>query len=197
MGLFNKKKKQETNENAAPKGNDELKADISKAYDELISGSGEKEVTEEAPKVSEGFNPDMELLKMKIADFKDKKSQEALFEVLKLLPKKLFILPAVSNMKEPMENVGGQMKLKQGAELNPALLTSQDKKLFLPIFTDEKAMTQKSPAGIVLKLSFEQCLTVVMNEQNPVEAIVINPFSENMILGNDLLKQAFKKVEKR
>lgn len=195
MGLFNKKKNQGASVENSRKLNDELKDDISKAYDELVSGDV-KEENAEIPETEGGVKPDMELLKAKILEFKEKKSQEALFDVLKLLPQKVFMLPTVSNMEQPFEQIDGKMKPKEGAEFNPALLTAPDKKLFLPVFTDEKAMTQKSPSGVVLNSSFEQCMGIVMNEQNTVSGIVINPFSENMILGEDLLKTAFKKVEK-
>lgn len=195
MGLFKKKIKNEIKNDTTAERNDELKDDISKAYDELVSG-GEAEPQKSSEPQVKGLNFEMELVKSKIDEFKDKKSQEALFDLLKLLPGKEFLLPSVSNVKEPFENVDGQMKLKKGAVLNPALLTAQDKKIFLPIFTDEKSMTQKSPSGVVLKFRFEQCIDIVMNKENPVGAIVINPFSEDMILGDDLLKMAFKKVEK-
>ena len=75
-------------------------------------------------------------------------------------------------------------------------MTSTDKKVFLPIFTDEESMVQKSPSGVLLKLNFEQCVTVVYDEKNPVEAVVINPFTENMIIGIDLLKMVFKEKKK-
>ena len=62
--------------------------------------------------------------------------------------------------------------------------------------TDEESMVQKSPSGVLLKLNFEQCVTVVYDEKNPVEAVVINPFTENMIIGIDLLKMVFKEKKK-
>ncbi len=196
MGIF-KKKKQDNPQTDAPKEqNDVLKDDISKAYDELISGDNEPADEPREPMGEQNINLEMEILKSKIDDFKDKKTQESLFEVLKLLPGKEFLAPSVSNMKEPFENVDGQMKLKKDAVLNPALLTAQDKKIFLPLFTDEKAMTQKSPSGVILRFKFDQCLEIAANEDNPVSAIVINPFSENMILGEELIKTAFKRVEK-
>ncbi len=196
MGIFKKKEKQETRNNTVTE-NKELKDDISKAYDELVASVNNEasEETKEAQKEN-SLNLEMELLKSKIGEFKEKKTQESLFDVLKMLPGKEFLLPSVSNVKEPFENVDGKMQLKNGAVLNPALLTAQDKKIFLPIFTDEKSMTQKSPSGIVLRFRFEQCIEIVMNKENPVGAMVINPFSENMILGEDLLKMAFKKTEK-
>ncbi len=196
MGIFKKKEKQEARNNTVTE-NKELKDDISKAYDELVASVNNEasEETKEAQKEN-SLNLEMELLKSKIGEFKEKKTQESLFDMLKMLPGKEFLLPSVSNVKEPFENVDGKMQLKNGAVLNPALLTAQDKKIFLPIFTDEKSMTQKSPSGIVLRFRFEQCIEIVMNKENPVGAMVINPFSENMILGEDLLKMAFKKTEK-
>ena len=197
MGLFKKKKKEKVNEETI-KHDDALRDDISKAYDEIMANGVGGEKTEEPPKQEPRPQGDFEteVFKSKIKNFKEKKTQEALIEVIKMLPGRRFLLPSVSNMKEPFENVNGEMKLKKGAVINPALLTAQDKKVFLPIFTDEQAMTQKSPSGIMLKFSFEQCVSIVYDEKNPVWAVAINPFTENMIIGEDLLKMVFKKQKK-
>lgn len=197
MGLFKKKKKEKVNEETI-KHDDALRDDISKAYDEIMANGVGGEKKEEPPKQEPQPQGDFEteVFKSKIKNFKEKKTQEALIEVIKMLPGRRFLLPSVSNMKEPFENVNGEMKLKKGAVINPALLTAQDKKVFLPIFTDEQAMTQKSPSGIILKFSFEQCVSIVYDEKNPVWAVAINPFTENMIIGEDLLKMVFKKQKK-
>lgn len=199
MAFFNKNKKNEVKENAEIKQNDALKDDISKAYDEIMAGGvGDAEAAEQLkqsePQTGQpGF--ESEILKMKIREFKEKKTQESLTEVIKLLPKRIFLLPSVCNMKEPFENTDGELRLKKGAEISPALLNGQDNKVFLPVFTDEASMTQKSPSGVVLKLSMEQCVSVVYDKKNPVWAIVINPFTENMIIGEDLLRHVF--IEKK
>ena len=193
MAFFRKNKKNEPAENTAVKQDDALKDDISKAYDEIMSnGTGDADNAGEAeqPKVEGDF--ESEILKVKIREFKEKKTQESLMEVIKLLPQRTFFLPSVSNMKEPIENVDGKPALKEGATINPALLSGKDNKVFLPIFTDEQAMTQKSPSGIVLKFNTEQCVSIVYNKKNPVCALVINPFTENMIIGEDLLRHFFK-----
>lgn len=197
MGLF-RKKKQEDAQKETVNRDDALRDDISKAYDEIMANGvgGEKaEENAEAPK-KDNVDLDAELFKSKVRTFKEKKTQEALVDVIKMLPGRRFLLPSVSNMKEPFENVNGEIKMKQGAVINPALLTSKDKKVFLPIFTDEQEMTQKSPSGIIMKFSFEQCVNIVYDEKNPVWAVAINPFTQNMIIGEDLLKMVFKKKEK-
>ena len=114
-----------------------------------------------------------------------------------MLSGRKFLLPSVCNVEDPFEKLeNGNVRLKEGTVFNPAFLTSTDKKVFLPIFTDEESMVQKSPSGVLLKLNFEQCVTVVYDEKNPVEAVVINPFTENMIIGIDLLKMVFKETKK-
>lgn len=195
MAFFKRKKSEKNTEKETNVTNDALKEDISKAYDEIMA-KGTTEEKSEQPQATPTGNFESEVLKSKIKTFKEKKSQESLFDVIKLLPGRQFFIPSVSNMKEPFENVNGEMKLKQGAVLNPALLTGNDQKVFLPIFTDEQAMVQKSPSGVVLKFTFEQCVSVVYNQKNPVSAIVINPFTENMIFGEDLLRMAFKEQKK-
>ncbi len=194
MGLFRKKKQQQ--EEVKEVKDDALRDDISKAYDEIMAGSrGGEETKQEAPKPNNNDNFEAEVLKAKIRKFKEKKDQESLLEVIKMLPRRRFLLPSVSNIEQPFENVDGKVKLKKEAVITPALLTAADKKVFLPIFTDEKSMTQKSPSGIMLNFIFEQCVDIVYDEKNPVKAVVINPFTENMIIGEELLRMVFKKKE--
>lgn len=198
MGLFKKNKKNVTEQESVKK-DDALKDDISKAYDEIMANGlpDDKNATEEkTPEPTGGVSFETEVFKSKIKQFKEKKTQEALLDVIKMLPGREFLLPSVSNMKEPFEKVDGKIRLKKGAAFNPALLTSKDNKVFLPIFTDEQSMKQKSPSGVILKFKFEQCVSIVYNEKNPVWAVVINPFTENMIIGDDLLKMVFKPKKK-
>ena len=175
MAIFKKNKKEETKKVSTQEDN-ELKDEISKAYDEIMSGNKEEKAEEQpqqAPKDDIAF--ENEVFKSKVKAFKQERNQQNLIAVLKMLSGRKFLLPSV---------------------FNPAFLTSSDKKVFLPIFTDEESMVQKSPSGVLLKLNFEQCVTVVYDEKNPVEAVVINPFTENMIIGIDLLKMVFKEKKK-
>ena len=138
-----------------------------------------------------------EVFKSKVKAFKQERNQQNLIAVLKMLSGRKFLLPSVCNVEDPFEKLeNGNVRLKEGTVFNPAFLTSSDKKVFLPIFTDEESMVQKSPSGVLLKLNFEQCVTVVYDEKNPVEAGVINPLTENMIIGIDLLKMVFKEKKK-
>lgn len=192
MGIF-KKKQKENKEGEDIKQNDALREDISKAYDEIMTNDSEnKKQEEENNTAAVNINLENELFTARIKIFADKKTQETLNEVIKMLPGRKVLLPSVSNMKEPFEKIDGEVKLKQGAAFNPALLTSKDNKVFLPIFTDEKSMVQKSPSGVTLRFSFEQCVSIVYNKNNPVSAIVINPFTENVILSENLLRMVFK-----
>lgn len=198
MGLFNRRNKEET-VNEQERLDEELRDDLSKAYDELMAEGrteGEQDDVPEAERAEMTEDYSAELLKSKIKEFKENKTDVLLMEVIKMLSGRRFFLPSVSNMKQPFENVNGEAKLKKGATINPALLSSQDKKTYLPIFTDEKSMVQKSPSGVVLKFNFEQCVGIVYNKKNPVVGIVINPFTENFILGEQILRPVFKEIEK-
>ena len=197
MAIFKKNKKEETKKVSTQEDN-ELKDEISKAYDEIMSGNKEEKAEEQPqqePKDDIAF--ENEVFKSKVKAFKQERNQQNLIAVLKMLSGRKFLLPSVCNVEDPFEKLeNGNVRLKEGTVFNPAFLTSTDKKVFLPIFTDEESMVQKSPSGVLLKLNFEQCVTVVYDEKNPVEAVVINPFTENMIIGIDLLKMVFKEKKK-
>ena len=187
MAIFKKNKKEETKKVSTQEDN-ELKDEISKAYDEIMSGNKEEKAEEQpqqAPKDDIAF--ENEVFKSKVKAFKQERNQQNLIAVLKMLSGRKFLLPSVCNVEDPFEKLeNGNVRLKEGTVFNPAFLTS----------TDEESMVQKSPSGVLLKLNFEQCVTVVYDEKNPVEAVVINPFTENMIIGIDLLKMVFKEKKK-
>ena len=197
MAFFKKNKKNETPETPEVKRDDALRDDISKAYDEIMNkgktdtGDSDADKPEQTGQQSAQTSFENEVLKIKIREFKEKKTQESLIEFIKHLPKRVFLLPSVSNMKEPFENIDGKLKLKKGAVLNPALLNDKNNTTFLPVFTDAKSMTQKSPSGVILKLTTEQCVSLIYDKKNPAQAIVINPFTENMIIREELLRQVF------
>ena len=201
MGLFSRKKKEEP-ENEKERLEENMRDDISKAYDELISGAAKTEKAQSTPegsgeKITITADPNLgaEIIKLKIKMFKEKKTNEALTEVFKAVSGKKFLVPSVANMKEPLEMKDGALKLKAGVKLTPALLSS-NQTTYLPIFTDEKSIVQKAPSGINLQYNFEQCVGIVYNKKNPVKAIVINPFTENFIISEQLLKAVFKQVDK-
>lgn len=196
MGLFGKKKKEDA-VNEQERLDKDMRDDISKAYDELISGGAreaeEEKHEEEAPAFAGSM--EAELIKSKIKTFKEKKTNEALADVFKIISGKKFFIPSVSNMKNPVEVKDGEIKIKPGATFSPALLTA-NKTTYLPIFTDEKSIVQKSPSGVNIQYTFEQCVGIVYNKKNPVKAIVINPFTENFTISEELLKAVFKQIDK-
>lgn len=193
MAIFKKNKNNEEETKTVSAQDAELKDEISKAYDEIMSGNKEEKTEEQPEKQPDDIAFENEVFKTKVKAFKQERNEKNLLAVLKMLSGRKFLLPSVCNVKDPFEKLeNGNVRLKEGTVFNPAFLTSSDKKVFLPIFTDEESMVQKSPSGVLLKLNFEQCVTVVYDEKNPVEAVVINPFTENMIIGIDLLKMIFK-----
>lgn len=191
---FFKKKNKDTDKIEATNTDDAFKDSISQAYDELVNKTVEPQREEAKPVSDNAFNN--EVFKAKVREFKEKKTQESIVDVMKMLPGRRFLLPSASNIKEPFEKCGNEMKLKKDAVINPVLLSGPDGKLFLPIFTDEQSMTQKSPSGIILNFNFEQCVSIVYDKKNTVGAVVINPFTENMIIGEELLRMVFKEKPK-
>lgn len=196
MALFKKKK---DNVNEEVNKNEELRDMLSEAYDDIMKNGVQQDNNAEKADNSKNSAPvdlSNEIFEMNVRKFQKEKNQENLLAVLRMLPGRKFIVPSISNMDESIERDGDKIKLKEGVVLNPALLTAKDGKVFIPLFTKEKEMVQKSPSGINLRMKFEQCVSMVFNDKNPIWAVVINPFTDNMIIGEDLLRQMFVPVEK-
>lgn len=196
MALF-KKKKNDENIQETTENNEELRDIISDAYDDIMKNGIHREETQKQENTVPAGGADInnEIFEMNVRKFMKEQNQENLLAVLRMLPGRKFIVPSISNMKDSIERDGDKIKLKDGVVLNPALLTAKDGKVFVPVFTKEKEMVQKSPSGINLRMKFEQCVSMVFNDKNPIWAIVINPFTDNMILGEDLLKQMYVRAD--
>ena len=130
MAIFKKNKKEETKKVSTQEDN-ELKDEISKAYDEIMSGNKEEKAEEQpqqAPKDDIAF--ENEVFKSKVKAFKQERNQQNLIAVLKMLSGRKFLLPSVCNVEDPFEKLeNGNVRLKEGTVFNPAFLTSSDKKV--------------------------------------------------------------------
>ena len=116
MAIFKKNKKEETKKVSTQEDN-ELKDEISKAYDEIMSGNKEEKAEEQpqqAPKDDIAF--ENEVFKSKVKAFKQERNQQNLIAVLKMLSGRKFLLPSVCNVEDPFEKLeNGNVRLKDGS----------------------------------------------------------------------------------
>ena len=83
---------------------------------------------------------------------------------------------------------GEKISPKDKVKLNPGLLKTKDGKIYFPVFTMEEKIPEdqkKNAPGI--KIPFTECIKMVLNVPT-TEAMVVNPFSENLLLNKQNLQ---------
>lgn len=98
-------------------------------------------------------------------------------------------LSAVMLSEEPETNEDGTAKFKEGSVMQLPQLTAPNGAKFQPAFTDwqelEKWEDMKKPKTLLL--TFDDYAALVL--KNPeIQGVVINPFSENMMMERELLE---------
>lgn len=98
--------------------------------------------------------------------------------------------------EEPITNEDGTATFKEGATMQLPLLTAPDGSRFYPAFTDKEEMAKwqdmKEPKTVLLSLH-DYVALVMKNEDT--KGIVVNPFSENMMMDKKILEHLRKKKE--
>ena len=107
----------------------------------------------------------------------DDKENEEIF--IKELKKAYFLIPSVNDNKKD--------------ELTFMLLCDQDNNDYFQAYTDEEEYN-KWPDAINSKsfiLTFDEYANIVINSEEQVKGLVINPFTQNIILNKDFLNNIF------
>lgn len=98
--------------------------------------------------------------------------------------------------EEPVPNQDGTTTFKEGATMQIPVLTAPDGSMFYPAFTDKEEMAKwqdmKDPKTVLLSL--HDYVELVMKNEN-TSGIVVNPFSENMMVDKKILEHLRKKKE--
>lgn len=98
--------------------------------------------------------------------------------------------------EEPVPNQDGTTTFKEGATMQIPVLTAPDGSMFYPAFTDKEEMAKwqdmKDPKTVLLSL--HDYVELVMKNEN-TSGIVVNPFSENMMVDKKILEYLRKKKE--
>ena len=77
---------------------------------------------------------------------------------------------------------------KDKVKLNPGLLKTKDGKVYFPVFTmEEKIPEDQKKNAPALKIPFMECIKMVLGVPS-TEAMVVNPFSENLLLNKNNLE---------
>lgn len=116
-----------------------------------------------------------------IKEYASDRTKERLSTVLNLLrPTKLFV-PAM--LKAPNQPVPCFLKNKNGEQ-------------FLVVYTSKEQIPKEPKSQALLNMPFPACNTIVVKPELSLTGMVINPFSDNLILKTELIQKLHEADEK-
>ena len=112
-----------------------------------------------------------------ILEYKAEQTKENFSKVLNMLrPSQLFVPSLVNEEKKPM----------------PLFLKNKEGEQFLTVFTSQKHATEEIKRQAVIVMPFPVCNSLVANDKFQLKGMVINPYTDNLILKTDLVKRLYE-----
>lgn len=137
-------------------------------------------------------------LELAAETFAKDRTKENFVKIMEHLEKAVVYMPTMmpDNLdKETMDGIrGGKgVKLPKDAKILPCLLKKESGEQALPIFSSLKQvpLDKKSPA--IMALPFFNCVSMAMANKEKVQAVVLNPFTQNVTLPPQILEIAQKR----
>lgn len=133
-----------------------------------------------------------------IVEFLKSKNNESFIKIMEQLEKSVVYLPAMmpENLdQETMESLktGKGIKLPKDAKVVPCLLKKENGEQALPVFSMPKHIPPERRSPALMALPFFTCVSMAMANAGKVSAIVLNPFTNNIILPPQILEVAQKR----
>lgn len=133
-----------------------------------------------------------------IAAFAADREKDNYVKVMELLEKSVVLMPAMppENLDpetQKMMRAGKPVRLSKETKIVPCLLRKESGEQALPIFSSAAQIPADKKSPTVLAIPFLACVSMVMANKEKIEAVVLNPFTHNMVLNKSILEVADKR----
>lgn len=116
-----------------------------------------------------------------IKEYREERTKEKLAEVLNMMRPTKLLVPAM---------------LKAENEASPCFLKNNEGQSFLAVYTSKKQIPENPKSQVILNMPFPVCNDVVSKDELELGGMVINPFTDNLILSKELVKRLHEADEK-
>lgn len=146
-----------------------------------------------------GIKMDNTQLEAVLEEYVQDRQKEKYVAVMEVLEKAMILVPAMppQGLDEETEKLmkeGRQIKLPPEAKVVPCLLRKETGEQALPIFTSAAQIPQDKKSPALMAMPFGSCVSMIMANKGQVEAVVLNPFTHNMVLPQEILNVAAKRL---
>lgn len=125
-----------------------------------------------------------EEIEKEINAFATDQSKERMVKIMQGLSGALILQPAIFPEGTKPEDLkkAAQGDMENGAKPQPIVLKNKDGQNFFPIFTSKQHLQPNQQYPAMLFLPFMECVKMAARPELNLEGIVVNPFTNNMIL---------------
>ncbi len=151
------------------------------------------------------MNKDLEKTQELIKAYKEKPEKESFKEMVLQVQNTTFLIPATlpadidrdEIRKRAIESAGMPSKLPEGVKPFPCILKNEEGKVFFPIYTAQEQIPTEPKYDVIITIPFRACMELAGEGKFNAEGIVLNPFSDNLLLEKKLLEALKKEDELR
>lgn len=133
-----------------------------------------------------------------LKDFAEDRQKEKYAKIMEALEGAIVLVPSQvpQNMDEEAKNAmkeGKPVQIPKGAQIMPCLLRKETGEFALPIFTTAAQIPQEKKSPALLAMPFFGCLAMIMSNREKLQAVILNPFTHNVMIPWQLLEVAEKR----
>lgn len=141
---------------------------------------------------------DNQALEEAIEAFVADRQKDSYVKVMELLERSVVLMPATEpgNLDPETQRLmreGKPVQLPREARILPCILRKESGEQALPVYTSSAQIPQDKKSPAVLALPFFACVSMASANQDKVAAVVVNPFTHNMVLNQAVLEVAEKR----
>lgn len=135
-----------------------------------------------------------------VKEFAADRTKENMVKLMGRLERGVLYVPVVSDaqitdeMKQTAQK-DGQVALPKGTKIQTRLLKTNTDKMVFPVFTSTDEITQEDMKKQLMIMPFFECARAALSAGMDIEAVVINPFTDNVGIVEPLLKAAVERRE--
>lgn len=147
----------------------------------------------------EGQILDNSQLESAVAEFVQDRQKDRYARIMELLETSMVLVPSMpprglDEETQGLMRAGKTVQLPEEAKIIPCLLSKENGEHALPIFTSSAQIPQDKRSPVVLAMPFRSCISMVMTNQDNVNIMVLNPFTDNIVLPKEILEVAFNRL---
>ena len=137
-------------------------------------------------------------LEAAIEEFVKDRQKDKYANIMELLEKSMVLVPTLAPQgldreAQKMMQEGRQVQVPKDAKIMPCLLRRDDGGQVFPIYTSLPQIPKDKKSPAVLAMPFFSCVAMVMGNRDKIEAMVINPFTHNVVMPKEILEIAEKR----